>query len=60
MHSKLAAYITTGPVTHPEAAWAKSIGLPHLSYGGGYALGMVLVVAFVLLVVLGGFRALVK
>jgi hypothetical protein len=60
MHTKLAAYITTGPVTHPEAAWAKSIGLPHLSYGGAQALAVVLVVAFVLVVVLGGFKALVK
>ena len=41
MHSKLAAYITTGP-GHPEAAWAKSIGLPHISLGVSQILGPLL------------------
>jgi hypothetical protein len=43
MHSKLAAYVTTGPVTRPEAAWAKSVGLPHLSYASAHALVYVIV-----------------
>jgi hypothetical protein len=49
MHTKLAAYITTGP-GHPEAAWAKSIGLPHISLGAAQILGPVLATIITVLI----------
>jgi hypothetical protein len=51
MQSKLAAYVTTGPVSHPEAAWAKSLGLPHISLGASQILGPVLATLITLMIV---------
>ena len=44
MHSKLTAYITTGP--RPEAAWAKAAGLPHLNFTGAYILLVIIAIIF--------------
>jgi len=60
MSNHLTGYITTGPVTHPEAAWAKAAGLPHLTYGSAQIVAIVLVVMVAALVLVGGFKALVK
>jgi hypothetical protein len=56
MHKHLTAYITTGPVTRPEAAWAKAAHLPHLSFAAAH----LIVVIFAVLVLVGLGAAFVK
>jgi hypothetical protein len=60
MSSKLTAYVTTGPARLPEDHWAKAIGLPHLTYGGGQVFAWVLLIIFIAFIVGGAYTVLTR